>query len=506
MLPRAENSWTWEEAAHLLNRAGFGGNPQEISQFHALGRHKAVEMMLQPSESISETALPKWATAEAIAEQARERFAMFREVRKSSAGLSPEKAEQQRKEAQKKFQQEERQHGLEAQGWWLDRMFVTTAPLREKMTLFLHDHFATSIQKVKQPALLVLQNQLFRKHALGDFKHLTQAVANDPAMMMYLDVQSSRKGKPNENFAREVMELFTLGTGNYTEEDIREAARAFTGYSVNRLSGNASHDKRAWDDGEKTFLGKKGAFNGDDIIEIIFQQEQAARFMSRKLWEFFAYEEPPENAIDDLAKTFREAKYQFVPVLREIFLSREFYAEHCMANQIKSPIQFFVQMLKQLEVEKVPHAYALYVQSQLGQILYAPPNVAGWDWGKAWINTNTLLTRYQIAGFLCKGSGDTEMNEMGKVKGFNGGGGMQRMAAAMWKGPDYDKIVPRESRENVEIIVDSLIQRLFQRKLGGNARESFIAYAQEKKGVVFTNQEVAELMHLMMSTPHYQLT
>jgi uncharacterized protein (DUF1800 family) len=506
MLPKAENQWTWEEAAHLLNRAGFGGSPEEITQFHALGRHKAVELLLQPSEAINETALPSWASVEAMAEQARERFAMFREMRRDTAGMTEQQADAKRREAQKKIQQDERQQGLEAQGWWLDRMLATLAPLREKMTLFLHDHFATSIQKVKQPALLVQQNQLFRKHALGDFKQLTHAVAKDPAMMLYLDVQSSRAGKPNENFAREVMELFTLGTGNYTEEDIREAARAFTGYNVNRLTGKATHEKRAWDSGEKSFLGQKGKFDGDDIIDVIFQQDQVARFISGKLWEFFAYEEPPQAAIDDLAKTFRDAKYQFVPLLREIFLSREFYAEHCMANQIKSPVQFFVQMLKQLEVPQVPKAYALYVQSQLGQILYAPPNVAGWDWGKAWINTNTLLTRYQIAGFICKGSGDPQMNEMGKVKGFAGGGGMQRMAAAMWKGPDYDKIVPRETRNNVEAMVDSLIQRLFQRKLSGNARESFIAYAQEKKGVVFTNQEVGELMHLMMSTPHYQLT
>jgi uncharacterized protein (DUF1800 family) len=507
MLPKAENSWTWEEAAHLLNRAGFGGDPQEISQFHALGRFKAVELLVQPTESVDAIAPPEWATLEKIAEQARARFAAFRDNRRATEGLSAEEAEKKRREAVNLLQQEERRQGLEAQGWWLERMHTTLAPLREKMTLFFHDHFATSMQKVKQPALLVMQNQLFRQHALGDFKKLTHAVAKDPAMMFYLDVQNSRKGMPNENFAREVMELFTLGTGNYTEEDIRQAARAFTGYSINRQSGTVSFDKRNWDDGEKTFLGQKGSFKGDDIIEVIFQQPQAAAFLARKLWEFFAYEEPPQSAVDDLAQTFRAADYQLVPLLREIFLSKEFYSEQCMANQIKCPVQFFLQMLKQLEVPTVPRAYSLYVQSQLGQILYAPPNVAGWDWGKAWINTNTLLTRYQISGFICKGGSDEapEKNMM-KVQGFGGGGGMERLASAAWKGPDYDAIVPRASRENVEQMVDSLIQRLFQRKLSGNVRESFIAYATEKKGVIFTNQEVAELLHLMMSTPHYQLT
>ena len=164
MLPKAENSWTWEEAAHLLNRAGFGGNPEEISQLHAIGRFKAVERLLQPTEAMEATSLPEWATAEKIAESARERFEAIRENRRNSEGLSAEQVERMRREALNKLQQEERRHGTEAQGWWLDRMFTTLAPLREKMTLFFHDHFATSMQKVKQPALLVLQNQLFRQH------------------------------------------------------------------------------------------------------------------------------------------------------------------------------------------------------------------------------------------------------------------------------------------------------------------------------------------------------
>jgi uncharacterized protein (DUF1800 family) len=505
MLPKAENQWTWEEAAHLLNRAGFGGSPQEISQLHALGRHKAVDFLLQPTEAIDFLPAPDWTNPDQRQEAARERFAAIRDSRKTAQGMTAEEADRKRREVVQKFQQVERRQGLEAQGWWLDRMFRSQAPLREKMTLFWHDHFATSMQKVKEPALLYDQNATFRKHALGNFKKLTHAIAKDPAMMLYLDLQTSKKGKPNENFAREVMELFTLGQGNYTEEDIRQAARAFTGYDINRFVGTVSHSKRSWDDGEKTFLGQKGKFDGDGIIDVIFQQSQAASYLSMKLWEFFAYENPPQAAVDDLAKTFREGKFELVPVLREIFLSKEFYSPDCMSNQIKSPVQFFIQMLKQLEVQSLPKGYALYVQSQLGQILFAPPNVAGWDWGKAWINTNTLLTRYQISGFLCKGSDDTAPErEMGKVKGF--GNGLQRMAEMTWKGPDYDALVPRGARESVEQMVDALIQRLFQRNLSGNVREQFIAYATEKKGVVFTNQEVAELLHLMMSTPHYQLT
>lgn len=504
MLPKAENQWTWEEAAHLLNRAGFGGNPREIGQLHAMGRYQAVEFLLKPAEPIDFLPAPEWTSPEERAEAARARFAAIRESRMAMKDMSAEAADRKRREIFQKFQQEERRQGLEAQGWWLDRMFRTQAPLREKMTLFWHDHFATSMQKVKEPSLLYGQNVTFREHALGNFKKLTHAMAQNPAMMLYLDLQTSKKGKPNENFAREVMELFTLGQGNYTEEDIRQAARAFTGYDINRFQGTVSHSKRNWDDGEKTFLGQKGKFDGDGIIDVIFQQPQAASYLAMKLWEYFAYENPPQAAVEDLAKTFRDGKFELVPLLREIFLSKEFYSPDCMANQIKSPVQFFIQMLKQLEVPSLPKGYALYVQSQLGQILFAPPNVAGWDWGKAWINTNTLLTRYQISGFLCKGNDSAPSREMGKVKGF--GNGLQRMAEAAYAGPDYDALAPRAMREDVETMVDALIQRLFQRTLSGNVRERFIAYASEKKGVVFTNQEVAELLHLMMSTPHYQLT
>jgi uncharacterized protein (DUF1800 family) len=503
-LPQAENNWTREEAAHLLNRAGFGGSPAEMAAFHALGRMAAVESLLR-TQANTDMAAPSWTAPEQAAEDARERFAMFRDSRQAMKDLSPEEAERKRRMAQQKFQMQERERGTEMQGWWLTRMLSNAAPLHEKMTLFWHDHFATSMQKVKNPVMLFRQNQMFRTYAIGNFKSLTHAVLKDAAMAFYLDLQTSKRGKPNENFAREVMELFTLGQGNYSEEDIRQGARAFTGYEISLMSGSVTHNKRQWDDGEKTFLGQKGNFDGDGIIDVIFEQKQASRYIVTKLWEYFVYEEPSSAALDALAQSFAEQKFELTPLLREIFLSKEFYSEKAMGTQIKCPVVFLVQMLKQLEIPTIPKAYSLYVQSQLGQILFAPPNVAGWDWGKGWVNTNTLLTRYQIAGFITKGGkSDGAQQNMGQVQGF--GGGMQRMTAGMWTGPNYDVIVPRASRDNEEALVDALIARLFMRKLSGNVRESFIAYAKDKKGVIFTNQEVAELLHLMMSTPHYQLT
>jgi uncharacterized protein (DUF1800 family) len=506
MLPQAEDSWTLFEAAHLLNRAGFGGSPSDIRSLHALGRTKAVDSLVAPAEPSGAFPLPSWCADEQVLADRRAKFEERRTLRQSMRSLSPEAAEMARREIQKEEQKEERQHALEAQGWWFRRMLQTRAPLREKMTLFWHDHFATSIQKVKQPVLLVRQNELFRTHAFGSFKELTQAILMDPAMLLYLDTQSSKKGMPNENFAREVMELFTLGEGSYTEQDIREAARAFTGYDLNRLNGTVTHDKRRWDSSDKTIFGQTGPFDGKDVINLIFGKKEAARFMAKKLWEFFVYDNPSETALDALADSFRKADYQTGPLLREIFLSREFYVEASIRSQIKSPIQFLVALLKQLEIDSPPAGFPIMAEQQLGQILFMPPNVAGWDWGQAWINTNTLLTRYNLAGFLTKGAGEMEKMMDGEaMKKANAGPVSQRMGRS-WGGPDYEKIAPRTLRQNPTDLVDSLIFRFFQSPLPDKARGSFIEYATAKKGAVFTNKETAELCHLMLSTPYYQLT
>jgi uncharacterized protein (DUF1800 family) len=506
MLPQAESSWTLNEAAHLLNRAGFGGSPSEINDFHALGRVKAVDLLLTDNEPADTFPVPAWATRERAIADMRERFEERRKLQQSLRDLSPEKAERLRRESNREFQRESRQHALEGQGWWFRRMAKTEHPLREKMTLFWHDHFATSVQKVKQPVLMVMQNELFREHAFGSFKDLTHAILLDPAMMLYLDTQSSRKGKPNENFAREVMELFTLGEGNYTEQDIREAARAFTGYSLNRFTGKVTHTRKQWDESPKTVFGKTGPFDGEEVINLIFEKPEASSFIARKIWEFFVYDNPSDAAVDSLAATLRKADYRTGPLLREIFLSREFYAEASIRSQIKSPVQFLIQMFKQLEVADPPAGFPITAQQQLGQILFMPPNVAGWDWGQAWINTNTLLTRYNLAGFLTKGADTGAKQMMGgdqmKTPGMASG---PKRGGRAWSGPDYEKIAPRSLREDPEKLVDSLIFRFFQGPLPEKARGSFIEYAAAKKGVIFTDKETAELCHLILSTPYYQL-
>ncbi|MEO7100700.1 MAG: DUF1800 domain-containing protein [Luteolibacter sp.] len=505
MLPKADPTWTIFEAAHLLNRAGFGGDPDDIRNFHALGREKAVDSLLAPTEPLNAFPLPAWTSDEQALADRKERIGQRQAAQSAKKELPPEQAALKIREVQKEFQKITRQRMLEAQGWWFRRMLKTQAPLREKMTLFWHDHFATSFQKVKQPVLLIQQNELFRHQAFGSFKDLTQSILMDPAMLVYLDTESSKKGQPNENFAREVMELFTLGEGNYTEQDIHEAARAFTGYRLNRATGKVIHNKRQWDETDKTIFGKTGPFAGPDVINLIFGKKEPARFMTRKLWEFFVYEKPSESAINALAEGFQKADFKIGPLLREIFLSKEFYSESAMRSQIKCPVQYLVGLLKQLEISNPPVGFPIVAEQQLGQVLFMPPNVAGWDWGQAWINTNTLLTRYNLAGFLTKGAGDAGKSiakEGAKTK---------RMAAAAknmsiaWKGPDYEKFVPRPLRDNPADLVDSLIFRFFQDPVPEKARTSFIAYAQDKKGVIFTNKEVGELCHLMLSTPYYQL-
>jgi uncharacterized protein (DUF1800 family) len=301
------------------------------------------------------------------------------------------------------------------------------------------------------------------------------------------------------------MELFTLGEGNYTEQDIREAARAFTGYRFNRITGEAVHNRRQWDESKKTVFGKSGPFTGADVINLIFEKPAAARLMAKKIWVFFVYDNPSEAATDALAGVLRKADDQMAPLLREIFLSREFYAEASIRSQIKSPVQFLIQLLKQCEITEPPAGFAITAQQQLGQILFMPPNVAGWDWGQAWINTNTLLTRYNLAGFLTKGAeeGGNAM-EMERMK-TPGMAPAPRRAGRGWNGPDYGKIAPRPLREKPAELVDALVFRFFQGSLPDKARGSFVEYATAKKGVIFTDKETAELCHLMLSTPYYQL-
>ena len=277
------------------------------------------------------------------------------------------------------------------QAWWLEEIFYSPSPLSEKMTLFWHNHFATSMEKVRTLSHMYNQNLLLRKHALGNFSDLLFSISKDAAMLRYLDGNANKKSAPNENFAREVMELFTLGEGHYSEKDIRESARAFTGWNFDRIEGNYIFNRRQHDFGEKTFLGKKGNFKGDDILKILLEQKQTAIFITTKLWKEFVNLEPNQKVIEKWATKFYTSNYDIKTLMRIILTSNEFYSSK--NKLIKSPIEFVIGSLKQFDIEpEVFWPFALSTQ-RLGQAPFAPPNVKGWIGGKNWINSATLISR-----------------------------------------------------------------------------------------------------------------
>ena len=270
------------------------------------------------------------------------------------------------------------------------------SPLTERMTLFWHNHFTSSQQKVRYAQLMFRQNALLREHALGNFATLLHAASKDPAMIIYLDSATNRKDKPNENFAREVMELFTLGEGHYTEADIREAARAFTGWSLEQDTVEFRNRPFLHDFGEKTVLGQRGRFDGDEVLDILLAQPRSAEFIVGKLWREFVSPDPDAAEVRRIAAAFRDSRYDIRTALCELLLSPLFWQEDHRAVLVKSPVEFVVGSLRQFDLPVDDAASLSMVMAGLGQNLFAPPNVKGWPGGEAWINSATLLARKQF--------------------------------------------------------------------------------------------------------------
>ncbi|MGI8907060.1 MAG: DUF1800 domain-containing protein [Candidatus Sumerlaeaceae bacterium] len=426
---RPEFKWNERTARHLLNRAGFGVPPMAIVRLAAMKPQEAV------SAFVDYERLPD--VAPAAPSDLPQRF-NYRELRQTVATMSEEEKRQFRQEKQKEAR--EAMVGLES--WWITRMRLSQRPLEEKLALFWHGHFATSAEKVKEPQANLQLNQIFRSNASANFDQLTRAVGKSPAMMRYLDQIQSTRQKPNENWARELMELFTLGIGNYTENDIKEAARAFTGWADR--DGQYFFDSRRHDTDNKTFLGQTGNFDGDKIISIIMQQPACAEFISRKLWKFFAYDEPEQEVVTGLAETLRKNKYELKPLLRQMFSSEAFYSDRAMHSQVKSPSQLVVNLMVQLNapLEAKPPVAQLAMRA-MGQALFFPPNVKGWDGGKAWINTNTLLIRYNFANYLVSGV-------VPSFGGFGKGGGALKQGAKFLARLDGNGNGDAESMSNMD--------------------------------------------------------
>jgi uncharacterized protein (DUF1800 family) len=451
--PDAKQPFDLRWAGHLYRRAAFGGTWTELQTAVKEGPDATIDKLLQGGTDLA----PFNQMIDKAAPRRMERFSEGRELN-------------------------------ELQGLWLYRMLHTPHPLLERMTLFWHNHFATSIAKVQQPSLMKRQNLLLRRHALGQFRPFVLEMSRDPAMLIWLDSNSNVKGRPNENYARELMELFTLGVGHYTESDVREAARAFTGWHTN--GRDFSFSAYAHDDGAKTVLGKTGTWDGSDVVRIVLDQPAAARFLVRKLYRHFVneLETPEDSLLEPLAERFRRSDYDILDLMRTVFRSRHFFSEYALKARIKSPVEYVLGLIRSLE-GRMDAEGALPVLAQsldgLGQTLFAPPTVKGWDGGKAWLNSATILARHNLAWRLLSvpqgpllRSGPTELVQRHVPKG--------------------------DCSEQVDFLVNLLLQPGHEEVAG--ARQRLIQFlAQGNPRGAAHVKRLRETAHGILLMPEYQL-
>lgn len=354
-----------EAYKHLMNRAGFGAHPLELARWKSESVVNSVDRLFRQSQK----ARP---------------LKKIEDPRPRRGDVAKLKVLLQAIKSKKKLKQ--------LNLAWLDQMGESKAVLREKMTLFWHDHFSTHVQF---PILMQEQNNTIRKHALGSFRELLHAMSKDPAMILYLNNQQNKKAAPNENFAREVMELFSLGEGHYSEKDIKEAARAFTGWHINGR-GYFEFNSKQHDYGTKTVFGQTGDFDGDEIIDMILENPQTATYICTKVFRYFVNPEVDSEIVEALAADFYQSDYDISRLMRMIFTSSWFYDQKNVAVRIKSPTELLVQHKKWLNARHQHQEVTLEVQEVLGQVLFFPPNVAGWPGGRSWIDSSTLVTRMRM--------------------------------------------------------------------------------------------------------------
>ena len=398
--PIAAGDWNQERAAHLLERAGFGGTPAEVVRIAAMPSRQAVQTLVRYQRIAN--SLPPFDPS-GVHDAGLEPFASSRPAATNQArdtgealGVKVKPAGNRRmQQVADRFLYWRRASQLETHRlsyWWANRMLTTQRPLEEKMTLFWHGHFATSEDKVRDYRKMHKQNELLRAQATGNFRTLLIAVAQDPAMLEYLDAAVNVKGAPNENFSREIMEMFTMGVGNYSEQDIREAARAFTGWNYAGLEfvvNPAQHDNA-----DKTLLGRTGNFDGVQVIDILLAQPVTAEFIAAKLYRYFVREELSVPLQARLGELLRASKYEVAPFLEMLFSSRDFYSDASVATRIKPPVELVISTYRKMGLQAVPGIPDFNDQTEtLGQKLLFPPNVAGWANGTSWITPGLLFAR-----------------------------------------------------------------------------------------------------------------
>lgn len=481
------------QAHHLLRRAGFGGSPEQVRLLVEWGLDRSVDHLINFGEVPAEAIKADDFRGDIMRAPTPEERLAFRQAQQAQDEVTLERLQRLRQERE----QQDRRQMRSMQQWWLKRMIETPRPLEEKMTLFYHGHFATGYRTIENSYHMFLQNQTFRRFAAGNFADLCFQIIRDPAMLAYLDNNESHRQQPNENLARELMELFTLGEGNaYTESDIKEGARALTGYS---FDGNEFLFRKDFhDEGQKQVFGKRGTFNGDDFVKMILGRTACSEFMSLKLYRFFVNDLPEgpgseaRTVILGLAQLMRQQKYEMAPVLATLFRSAHFYDESNMASQIKSPVQLVVEAVRSLRTPILDLNILVDALDLMGQSIFYPPSVKGWDGGRSWINTSTLFVRQNLLTHLLTGR---------LPSGFAGSSTRTAYDAMHLLG----HLGKDESGEYaLEDAVDFLLKSCLGPRPLEARRQALLEFAKANGGRV-NNELVIGMLCLITAMPEYQL-
>ena len=568
--PIAASDWSYGRAAHLIERAGFGDTPERIQRLASMKPQEAVDALVDYEAFDTRNLKPF--DESGIWDRGMDPFPpsraeAVRRARQHGEGLGekvlPEGSSRRLQPVVDKFFYSLAANQIETQRlglWGANRMLTTSRPLEEKLTLFWHGHFASAEGKIRDYRMMLRQNQMFRERASGRLRDILVAILKDPAMLVYLDNGENIKKHPNENFGRELLELFTMGVGNYSERDVREAARAFTGWTNDVLV--FKFDANQHDAGAKTFLGKTGPFDGEDIVDTILAQPVTAEFMTAKLYRFFVRDEIDGAVKTELARTYRDSGYRMKPLLKRIFLSKDFYSQPAVATEIKSPVQLVVSTYKKIGLREVPTIPDFgRMTASLGQSLFDPPNVAGWAGGRTWITPSTLLNRGNLfRGVLfpdVKGfrPPDRAMSATDARVGQRFAQGMSMTEATLEdvdkatmaesnmmvdRDEDYNtryggykgnllafertKLIPRSAAtldltamaraagaDTVDKVVDHFTRRFLSVALGARERGLLVEFLRGKLGssAIVPGEKLEdslrELLYLVLSAPEYQL-